>query len=395
MEELKMKLAKKFGLLVATTVAAIGLTSVAYGFGQKDAGATYVKVNFWNEGDINYPDEIDYQYCSDKSFAASKTKDFKRVEGKSIYTIEDLDPGQSYWVRYRESGMFDYSSAFEVVTTPRFADESKITQVSAAANSATFTWTAAAGATGYRIMDEYNEVIQTVSTNKATIKLSKGALYKVEPIRKASTGSFVATKGANDLNAWLRNAPSVPKNITFRSELYVSGDLLKFKWDGSEDVKGYEFEYSLYNGKKKVVEECEYAEKVIYSKNQFYRVRIRSFWKNGNKKFYSAWSKYKYLCQDTAGIVKLKATSGKKKKIKISWKTVKGAKKYIVYMAKGNDAGYKKIKTTKKKSLVIDKFKKKKLKKGAEYYFKVIAVGKFNKKTVKSENRTYNSVKID
>ena len=100
-----MKLAKKFGLLVATTVAAIGLTSVAYGFGQKDAGATYVKVNFWNEGDINYPDEIDYQYCSDKSFDASKTKDFNRVEGKSIYTIENLDPGKSYWVRYRESGL--------------------------------------------------------------------------------------------------------------------------------------------------------------------------------------------------------------------------------------------------------------------------------------------------
>ena len=390
-----MKLAKKFGLLVATTVAAIGLTSVAYGFGQKDAGATYVKVNFWNEGDINYPDEIDYQYCSDKSFAASKTKDFKRVEGKSIYTIEDLDPGQSYWVRYRESGMFDYSSAFEVVTTPRFpTEEVKIYQTNATANTATFTWTAATGATGYRVMDEYNNVIQTVSTNKATIKLSKGALYRVEPIRKASTSSFVAKKGANELNVWLRNAPSVPKNITFRSELYVSGDLLKFKWDGSSDVKGYEFEYSLYNGKKKVVEECEFAEKVIYSKNQFYRVRIRSFWKSENRKFYSGWSNYKYLCQDTGRIIKLKAISGKKKKIKISWKTIKGAKKYKVYMAKGKNSGYKKIKTTKKKSLVVDKFNKKKLKKGTEYYFKVIAVGKFDNKTVESENRTYTSIEI-
>ena len=76
---------------------------------------------------------------------------------------------------------------------------------------------------------------------------------------------------------------------------------------------------------------------------------------------------------------------------------VKGATKYAVYMSMTNGAGFKKIKTTKKRNLVISKFRKKKLKSGKKYYFKVVAVrkdGKTSYTSVKDATRYLTVIKL-
>lgn len=79
--------------------------------------------------------------------------------------------------------------------------------------------------------------------------------------------------------------------------------------------------------------------------------------------------------------VTLKNTSAKT--VKVSWKKVKKAKKYIVYRSTKKSSGYKKIKTTTKTS-----YTNKKLTCGKKYYYKVVAVNGKKKATSKVKNIT-------
>ncbi len=80
------------------------------------------------------------------------------------------------------------------------------------------------------------------------------------------------------------------------------------------------------------------------------------------------------------GLLQLKAVSTKKTSVKISWKKISGAKKYIVY---GNACGkknqMKKLKTTTKRSVTFKKVAGKKVKTNKYYKFLVVAVDKDSK----------------
>jgi fibronectin type 3 domain-containing protein len=65
------------------------------------------------------------------------------------------------------------------------------------------------------------------------------------------------------------------------------------------------------------------------------------------------------------------AKSKTKKQVKLTWKKVDGAKKYVVYRATSKDGKYTKIATTTKTS-----YTNKKLKSGKTYYYKVKAIAK-------------------
>ena len=67
----------------------------------------------------------------------------------------------------------------------------------------------------------------------------------------------------------------------------------------------------------------------------------------------------------------VKAKSTAKKQVKLTWKRVKGADKYVVYRATAKNGTYKKIYTTKKLQLTNIK-----LKSGKTYYYKVKAIDK-------------------
>ena len=73
--------------------------------------------------------------------------------------------------------------------------------------------------------------------------------------------------------------------------------------------------------------------------------------------------------------VKAKAKGGRK--VKVTWKKVKGASKYIVYSASKKLGNYRKVKTVKKTSVLL-----KKQKKGKTIYYRVRPVTKVGKKNI-------------
>jgi len=376
-----MKLLKKVGLLVTATVATVACGCMVYGYEQLEASDHSVKVEF---GPYNY---VDWQLSEDASFSFVAQKDENDYGGTSI--IGNLSAGKSYYIRYRVAGEdMDYSEPLEVVTTPSFGNGDDVEEVACAKGTATVQYPAAKGATAYDVY--VNNVKATTSTTtKATVKCTESSTVKVVPVRKCASTGFVADSGGDYITAWgVKPLSDAVKKVNYSSTGY-SG--INCKWDSCIGADGYEFEYANYKGKgKKVIDTgTGYGNNdatISAPKRIFYKVRARSYVKCGSKKFVSDWSPYTYVCKDLAyENVKLKAVSTtKKRRIRVSWDKVTGAKKYIVYMAKGTNAGYKKIKTTKKRSIIVSKFKKKKLALNTEYYFKVVAVGKVGKKKVKS-----------
>jgi uncharacterized repeat protein (TIGR02543 family) len=92
--------------------------------------------------------------------------------------------------------------------------------------------------------------------------------------------------------------------------------------------------------------------------------------------------------------IKLKASKTSKKSVKLSWKKIKKAKKYVVYGARcGSDKKnhkFKKIKTVKANAketikLKVRKVNGRKLKKGKYYVFSVTALDKNGKELLESE----------
>ena len=80
------------------------------------------------------------------------------------------------------------------------------------------------------------------------------------------------------------------------------------------------------------------------------------------------------------GLLQLKATKTTKSSIKLTWKKVKGAKKYIIYSnACGKGKKYQKLTTVTGKSYTAKKVAGKKLTKGKYYKFLMVAVDGSNK----------------
>ena len=134
-------------------------------------------------------------------------------------------------------------------------------------------------------------------------------------------------------------------------------------------------------------------------KKTFYKVRVRAYIKIGPQIYYGKWSDYFYTAPDlgfdSRKNIKIASVSKKKQpRIKLSWMKVKGATCYEIYMSETNAAGFKKIKTVKKRNIIIKKFNKKKLKKNTKYFFKVVAVKKDGNKTHKAICDAYASYVI-
>ncbi|MCR5628192.1 fibronectin type III domain-containing protein [Eubacterium sp.] len=372
-----MKLTKKLGLFIAAAVSTISLGCIAYGAEQIGASTGNVTVNF------GLYDYVDYQISENKSFSQCITSE--RNYG-GTQDIPNLDSGKSYYVRWRATGTSTYSSPMEVVTVPICKEGDAGEQVTCTKTTATIKWPAMSGATGYELFVDKTKKME-VSGTSATIDLNDEVDVKIYPIRKAATTSYVARDNAPSRVVTIYSVIPLPGQASKAKVSDTYSDAVKIKWDEVERAGGYEVEYSLYNGKKKKIADTdEYTTYSIKgSKSIFYRVRVRAYVKFGDTKVLADWSPYSYVCRDISfSDLKVVGSSSKKAKFKLYWKKVKGAKKYVIYMAKGNDAGYKMVKTTKKRSAIISKFKKRKISHNVNYYFKVVAVGKFGKVKAKS-----------
>ena len=106
--------------------------------------------------------------------------------------------------------------------------------------------------------------------------------------------------------------------------------------------------------------------------NQVYKLKVRGCINVSGTYFYGPW--YTKVVVPQPQMNDLKVASGTR--IKISWKKVAGATKYIVYGSTSPKKGYKKISTlsSKKTSFIATYVNKKRIKRYNNYYFKVQAV---------------------
>ena len=152
----------------------------------------------------------------------------------------------------------------------------------------------------------------------------------------------------------------------------------KFKLSWSK-VEGASYKIVLATGKKTVktvmTAKTSYTFKKLKSAS-VYKVSVQAYKTGKNGLIYG---NPKTIAAKTAPAkVKIKNVSLKDHVISLSWKKVKGASGYEVYMKKGNGK-YKKVKTIKKNSLQI------KLKEDSTgiYRFKIRAYTKYNSKKVR------------
>lgn len=396
---------KKLHLLLLTAVFTVLLTATAFaatapgkvtGLKQIDASNNYIEVQ-WDAAlgqDVYYEvsmstDGVNWAVEEDKAYDAD------------FYTY-NLTAGRTYYVRVRAYvdtwsepiAYGAYSDAIRVTTAPNKAENVK--QTSATASSMTVSWDRVDGATSYEVCKYQNNAEYVVGTTTATSYTITGLNNKIKfpfsvyvrPVR--NIGTYIA----KDKSAWYSvddiasyNIKLVPAKV---SNVHISNfwnniKEVSFAFNLTEHADGYVYE--LYNYKNKKISSGTASTYSTYLKNisgQFYKLRVRAYTTVNTKVLYGEWSDYTIFAQQPKVNIK---RSGYK--LKVSWKKVKGAKNYTIYMSTKQRSGYKKVATTKKASYKVSKFKKKKLSKKKTYYIYVVANRKIGKKTYKSDIQSF------
>lgn len=334
---------------------------------------------------------IDVRYEVSMSTDNKSWTVMKASTSETICSCDKLTKGKDYYVRVRAfvgSDYGAYSDSLKVSTVPE-----KVTQFyqSGATNSSiTLNWNKVDGATEYQICRNNNNVISVIATVTGTSYTIKGLNNKIEipysvfirTVRNSGTYKAVDISSFWDYK-WIagNKLKLIPSKVThiFIKNYWVNLDEVNLDFDRVAYADGYVYEF--YKDKKLV---SKGAMKSYFdaSKNYFYKIRIRPYVViNSNKQIYGDWSDYYYFSQQPRVALK---RSGKK--LKISWNKVKGSTSYSVYVSTKANSGYKKVKTLKKNSMTLKKFKKKKLSKKKKYYVYVVANKKVGKKTVKSNS---------
>lgn len=372
------------GMLVSAEVVAPGKIT---GIKQIEAGKSSVKISWDAQIDCRYKVELstdgvnwieteDTSLTSESEYGlATGATYYARVKG---YRQEWVSKGYTYY--YGE-----YSDTIQVVTAP---DEvTNITQTDATIDTASFTWTGVFGATYYSVYKEVNGIEafvgKTTSTSINITGLSRVDFNIIVKAAKASSAGFTVEGNSKKLYSHNINLiPSKPGNI-YVSNYWGSLKEIQAKWDQSMFADGYQVEVYRANDKKPM-STLQTSFESVYAKNinekNFYKIRVRAYTTINGQIKYGQWSDYVHLAQQPK--VKLKKVGSKK--LKVSWNKVNGATSYTVYMSTKKDSGYKKVKTLKKTSLTVKKFKKKALKKNKTYYVYVVANKKVGKKNIKS-----------
>lgn len=360
--------------------------------GVKQTNATNYSVNFsWDAQlmDCQYDTQISEDgqnwYYVDEEYYTSGTTEY----------VNKLSAGKTYYVRVRgaiktstNDVLGPWSDTVAVVTKPLNLKD--LYQTNATTDSITLGWSKVEGATAYQVYEYVNgeyilkgetaDTSYTISGLKNTETLPA---IRVNPIRSAGTYKAIGN-GKMLYSSSLRLVSDKVKNVNIKY-FWTSFNEINFAFDASLYSDGYEYQVYDIKGKKPVstgLTSSYYSTTVKNIKfNRFYKLRVRSYVNVNGKKLYGAWSDFTGFAFQPKVTIKASGKNG----FKLSWKKVKNAKSYTVYMSTSKDSGYKKIKTLKKTSLKVTKFKKKNLKKRKQYWFYVVANTKMGKKTVKSK----------
>lgn len=360
--------------------------------------------------------------CKDGKFQAGSTD---RYEATSTFKeIFSREAGSSYYVRVTavdskgEEGT--PSNSFEVVTAPS-AKPTKFKQTKAEEKKITVAWTKAKGANAYHLWyakttsDKWNKPKNVGDVAKVTINASKDSKYDVWcfAARKSASGYMAINYGEERSNGTFSGAAMLSKPastkpaqvkslkfITSGSDTNASSGLVYFTWKKSGAADKYEYQVTSYDGKTKIIKSAnvsypsasKYARisssKLKGKASRFMKIRVRAYASlSGNTKVktYGKWSDWYYFTKAVDVTGKWVSTS----QMQVSWKKVKGANNYTVYISAMPNSGYKKVKTTKGTSCNITKYGSNNLVYGYGYYIKVYANRKVGSKTYTSDKTWY------
>lgn len=392
MEEIKMKKIIKAFLSVAVLATMMFAMSVAVmaaepakvtGLKQVDASDNSIKV----EWEAVLGEDIRYEVSMSKDNVTWDVVDDSRYS--NTYYASNLTAGRSYYFKIRAYSDSEYgldSDVFEAVTAPSQIEN--VVQTGATVSTYTISWSKVDGATSYVVYRKQDGNEYVVGTTTGTSYIVTGFNNKIEmttdiyvyPVRSSKTFNAAPSYSKGIYKYNLKLVPAKVQNVHF-TNYYSSIKEVRMEFDKTIYSEGYVYE--VYNSKNKKISSGTASTYGTYLKNitatQFYKVRVRSYVTINNKILYGEWSDYKMFGQQPKVNFK-KAGKG----VKISWKKVKGAKNYTVYMSTKEKSGYKKIKTLKKNSLKVTKFKKKKIKKNKKYYVYVVANTKMGKQKIKT-----------
>lgn len=319
-------------------------------------------------------------------------------------TLYNLSSGKTYYVRviaytgsYLDSSDRNYGAYSDVITVATAPPAvQKVYQTSATTSSVTIGWDGVSGATSYQIY-EYtngNRILKgettgntfTISGLKNTEKLPFSWI-EVYSVRSSDSYKAVQSNDGIVYASGMRLVSSKVKNVAVRN-YWSNIKEVSFGFDNLEFADGFQYQLYEKNGKKPISSGYSTSYYSTYLKNlkanKFYKLRVRAYVKvNGNNVF-GEWSDATYFSYQPKVFLKRSGSA-----LKLSWKKVKGATNYTVYMSTSKNTGYKKIKTLKGTKIKVSKFKKKKLNKKKTYYVYVIANTKVGKKTYKSDKQYY------
>ncbi|MCM1181206.1 MAG: hypothetical protein NC347_13170 [Clostridium sp.] len=264
-------------------------------------------------------------------------------------------------------------------------------QTSATTNSVTISWSPASGATGYLILDN-NKQLADVRSTSYTVQLPEGTvdyLIGVVPYdaNYYSMDHLAAT--------YISTKPKKVTGIKYNG-VFASSNKLSVVWNDNACIG---FEAYCYNKSGKLVQSLDedYYRSVTFSKTNtqnIYSVKVKPYvYINGKEKLYGDMSGTFYAVPQPK--ITSKNSDVKLNSVKLKWKKVKGATKYVIYCSTKPTSGYKKVATVKssKNSYTVRKFKGKTLNTKSKKYFRIVTYGKFGKKTVKSQSKAYLSAK--
>lgn len=390
-------------LLLGMTTKAESKAAAIAGVTQMDAGTSYV--------DVSCTADLQAKYYV-LFVSADKLNWVEKDYGTSPnnLTASGLAAGSSYYVYVRGATDYDFgvdskiwkwctdaSAPVEVVTVPDSVN-AKLVQTGATTNSITMTLSGVSGANYYILGPAYSYSSNThfyASSTTPTItagSLNPNTSYAMYAFacRKAATTDYIARpNGASDSDYSAKTLTSKINTKNFGlTNIWTNINSYSFGVSSGFVADGYQFQFQNMKGKvkKEITTASTYTNVSDFINGTFYKYRVRSYVDCGTIKKFSEWSNFRYIgvSKDVNGISRIR---GKKRTLNLSWKKISGASKYVVYISKSKNGGYKKVKTlsSKKRSIKITKYGKKKLQRNTTYYVKIVTKGKSGKKTVNSD----------
>lgn len=281
-----------------------------------------------------------------------------------------------------------------LVLVPGVKADAAVTQTGITTNSVTVSWPAERDATRYVVYvgTDYNSYSQyaVLSPSQTSITISglPAGCERYVRVRYDWVGSTGKTYA--DSSVGTVYAITLPGKVTNlgQERWYYFIKSFEATWDKQEGVSGYEYVVKTNKGKVKAQGKTSSNRFSVdkISNTVVYTAQVRAYTVLNGQTYYGEWSDVAYFFTQPR-VTKAKVSGSK---LTVKWKKVAGATGYDVYVSTKPTTGYKKVKSvnSKKSSVTLTKFNKKKISSKKKYYV-YVATKKKTKSGTYTSGRLY------